>query len=115
MLGREHAAPALAEQVIAAGDAEMREQVVEFIDEQLHLPEFLPRVAQVRRTADAQLVVVDDGPAGVGESGETVEVVVRRARSAMQRHQRRLAGSRSPVTRYQVCQPRNSAVPSRVG
>ena len=38
ILGPEHAAPGLSEQVVAGADAELIDQGGEFVDEQLHRP-----------------------------------------------------------------------------
>ena len=92
VFGAEHAAPGLAEQVVAAGDAEMGKQGIEFGEEQIHRPERRIGVGQMGGAAAAELVVMDDGAFGGGEAGEAQSVVMQRARPAMQHDQRRQGG-----------------------
>ncbi len=64
MFGAQHAAPGLPDEVVAPGDAEMGQEVVEFGEEEVDGPEAGAAVAQVGRAAVAELVVVHDGAAG---------------------------------------------------
>ena len=89
MLLPEEAAPRLAEDVVAVADPEVVDEVRELAHEELDRPEVGAALGQVRRLAVSELVVEDDGPAVVREIGEREEVVVRRARPAVQRDERR--------------------------
>ena len=65
------------------------------------------------RVPAADLVVEDDAPAGLGEQLERLEVVVQRARPAVQASRGSFPGSSpSPTMRYQVSPPSNGIVPS---
>jgi hypothetical protein len=87
----EEPAPGLAEDVVAVGDPERADEVVQLSDEQVDRPEVCAAVGVVRAAAVAELVVVDDGPA-VGEIGEREEVVVGRARTTVQNDERSCSG-----------------------
>src|SRR5205814_5713224 len=97
LLGQE-AAPGGTEDVMATGDPERIDEVVELADEQLDRPELGAALRVVRRASVSDLVVEDDR-AAVREVGKRKQVVVRRARAAMERDQRR-GGVR--VVRVQV-------------
>ena len=92
-------APGLAEDVVAVGDPERADEVVQLPDEQVDRPEVGAAVGVVGAAAVAELVVVDDGPA-VGEIGEREEVVVGRAWTAVKNDERcgrrRVAGPQLP-------------------
>jgi len=94
LLGEE-AAPGLAEDVVAPGDPERVDEVVQLADEEIHRPELGAAVGVVGAAPVPYLVVVDDRPA-VGEVDEREEVVVRRAGAAVEgderRRRRRVAG-----------------------
>ena len=87
----EKAAPGLAEDVVAAGDPECVDEVVQLADEEVDGPEVGAAVGVMRAPAVPDLVVVDDG-AAVGQVGEREEIVVRRARTAVKDDER--CGSR---------------------
>src|SRR4030095_13148972 len=87
----EHAAPGLPEHMIRGGDAEMLDEIVELVDEQLHGPEIGALVAQMRRKAAAQLIIMDDRADTLCQALEAIEIVVRRAGTAMERHNGQLA------------------------
>ena len=76
--GAEHAAPALTEEVVVIGDAEMFEQVGEFSHEEVRRPEGGVEAffAEVRGVAVAELVVEDNGNAIVDGKGFEAEKVV---------------------------------------
>ena len=112
----EEPAPGLAEDVVAVGDPERVDEVVQLADEQVDRPEVGAAVRVVRAAAVAELVVVDDGPA-VGEIGEREEVVVGRAWPAVKDDERRgrrgrraagrpSRGTRSPPPRRRTGRPR---------
>ena len=88
VLLRQEPAPRLAEDVVAVGDPERVDEVVQLADEELGRPELGPAVRVVRAAAVAELVVVDDR-ALVGEVCEREEVVVRRAGAAVEDDERR--------------------------
>ncbi len=69
VLLREEAAPGLAEHVVAFGDPERLDEVVQLADEEVDRPEVGAAVRVVRAAAVAELVVVDDGPS-LAEVGE---------------------------------------------
>ena len=86
LLGEEPA-PGLAQHVVAVGDPEGIDEVVELADEELDRPELGAAVGIVRAAAVADLVVVDDGAVG-REIREREEVVVRPARAAVEDDER---------------------------
>jgi hypothetical protein len=90
VLGGEHPAPGLPEQVVAVRDAERFEQVVQLVHEEVDGPEVGALVGQVRRAPRSQLVVVDNGPTLVGQGGDSHDVVVGAARSPVGDDQGRL-------------------------
>ena len=85
MFGAEHAAPRLSEQVVATGDAETLEEILEFVEKEIDGPEVRAFVAQVRGLAVAELVVVNDRASGVRDVGDGEQVVVRAAGPAVHR------------------------------
>ena len=89
MFGRQHAAPGLAQQVVAPRNPEMRQDRIELAEEQGHRPDVGRRVGQMGREPAADLVVVNDGSALGGERLEAVDVIMRGSGAAVQDHQRR--------------------------
>ena len=75
-VGAQHAAPRLSEDVIARRDSEVTQEVVEFVQEKLNRPEIGALVGQVGRLTVAQLVVVDNGAALLGDVLEGINIVV---------------------------------------
>ena len=74
--------------MVAVGDPERVDEVVQLADEEVDRPEVGAAVRIVRAAPVAELVVVDDGTS-VGEVGEREEVVVRRAGAAVEDDERR--------------------------
>jgi hypothetical protein len=84
----EEAAPRLAEDVVAVGDSERVDEVVELANEELDRPEVGAPVRIVRAAAVPELVVVDDR-AAVGQVGDRQEIVVGGPGPAVQDDERR--------------------------
>lgn len=85
MHGGEHAAPAMAKDVVVILHAEMLEEVVEFVKEELRRPEISVAVllGDMRAQSVAKLVVEYDGYAVQGgDVGKGEQVVVRCAGAA---------------------------------
>jgi hypothetical protein len=99
---RQHAAPGLADEVVAVGDAEMREQAVELTQKEIDRPEFGALVAQMGGASVPELIVVDDSATGRGEILEGVDIVVRAAGPPCSTTSGALLLPMSPVTLYQV-------------
>ncbi len=89
VLLREEAAPRLAEHVVALSQAERVDEIVELADEEIDRPEVGAPLRVVRAAPVADLVVVDDGAAAVGQIRDREQVVVRRPRPAVEDDQRR--------------------------
>ena len=92
MLGAQHAAPRLAEQMIVVRDAELLEEILELVEKEVDGPEVGALVSQMRRPSVAELVVVNDRPSGARDVGDGQQIVVRAARAAVRRHERRASG-----------------------
>lgn len=92
VLGGEHAAPGLAEEVVGIGDAQLLEQSVEFVEEELDGPEVGALVGQMGGQSGAELVVVHHLAALFGDARDAERVVVTGAWSAVQDDQGRPAG-----------------------
>jgi hypothetical protein len=77
----------LAQHVVLV-DAERTAHRMELLDEQIRCPEVGRGVGQMGAVAAPDLVVVDDGPAGLGgQPGDVAHVVVRHSRATMQDEQ----------------------------
>ena len=70
--------------MVAAGDAERVDEVVELADEQVDRPEIRAALRVVRAPAVADLVVEDDRAPVLREVGEREQIVVRRAWAAVE-------------------------------
>ncbi|CAH2399952.1 conserved hypothetical protein [Mesorhizobium ventifaucium] len=91
MFGRENAAPGLAEQGVALGNANVSEQRIEFAQKEIDGPEVAALVGQMGRFAVADLIVVDDRPPGIGKLLERIDIVVGATRPAVSDDQWQLA------------------------
>ena len=69
-------------------DAQMPEQIVEFVQEKANVPEVGAFVAQMRGAADAKLIIVDDGSAIIRKVGITKQIIMGRSWSAMNNEKR---------------------------
>src|SRR3954453_23961173 len=88
MLGAEHPAPGLSDQVVLVLGPEAAEKVVELLEEQVDGPEVGALVGQVRGLAGTKLVVVDDRPALLREPRHPQRVVVCGAGPSVEDHDR---------------------------
>ena len=66
----------------------MPEQIVEFVQEQVNLPEVGTFVAQMGGAADAELIIVDNGAATIRKIGIAKQIIVCRSWSAMNNEKR---------------------------
>ena len=89
IFGRQHPAPGLAQNVKAVALAQMVDQVFQLVHEQLHRPESAALVGQMGGIAAAQLVVMDDRAAIIGQQLVGVDVIMGSARPAVQQKHRR--------------------------
>jgi hypothetical protein len=100
---REHAAPGLAEHVVAAVDPQVRGQRRQLALEQLRGPERRIGVGQVVGPAVAELVVEDARAAGaLVKLGDRLDVVVGRAGAAVAKDHRGLWGIRIEVADHAI-------------
>src|SRR5947209_5794654 len=89
----EEAAPRLDQTEVSIGDSERLDEVVQLPDEELDRTEVGAALGVVRRAAVPDLVVEDDRAAVSREVGHRKQVVVRRARAAVERDERRRPGA----------------------
>ncbi len=99
MLHREHAAPGLAEDVVAVVDSQLMHQGPELPREQLDGPEAGGGMREMLRAPAADLVIEHArSPADPREFADRLQVVVRRPRTAVEDHERgRPAGVQSSL------------------
>src|SRR5436305_2053657 len=96
MFRAEHAAPRLTEEVIAAGDAELVQQVLELVEKEIDSPEVGAFFSQMRRPSVTELVVVNDRTSRSRDVGDREQIVMRAAWPAVRGNERGDTGAEVP-------------------